>query len=198
MTATAERVKHHAEDEDLAYRLQIMGAREGAIKGTLVAGTLVALCNWRSVDDSDSLGGTSNIQHRHRLEQSTHLGPILARFPWMQRQTLAGKAFLTMWGTIFGMVTHADYYLLKWEAEHRRKAEEWRTRARIELAAQGSVPSETTMRAWKKKDDERKADEWARKQQAQKQTTATPTTTTTDAPVVESKVLQELQNRKEA
>ncbi|SGY20820.1 BQ5605_C016g08150 [Microbotryum silenes-dioicae] len=165
MTATAERVKHHAEDEDLAYRLQIMGAREGAIKGTLVAGTLVALCNWR--------------------------------FPWMQRQTLAGKAFLTMWGTIFGMVTHADHYLLKWEAEHRRKAEEWRTRARIELAAQGLVPSETTMRAWKKKDDERKADEWARKQQAQNQTTAT-STTTTDAPVVESKILQELQNRKEA
>lgn len=25
----------------------------------------------------------------------------------MQRQTLAGKSFLTMWGTVFGMVTYA-------------------------------------------------------------------------------------------
>lgn len=39
-----------AEDEATAYRLQVLGAREGALKGTLLAGTIVALCNWRLVD----------------------------------------------------------------------------------------------------------------------------------------------------
>ncbi|PRQ71453.1 hypothetical protein AAT19DRAFT_10311 [Rhodotorula toruloides] len=147
-----------------ADRLQVMGAREGAIKGTLVAGTLMALAQWR--------------------------------YPWVQKQTLAGKAFLVMWGTIFGvrcevewtrlldrqnadellalliliqMVTYAgaslpslsapyaqpltlrrtDHYLLQWEAEHRMQSERWRTQARSELAAQGTVPSESAMRAWK-------------------------------------------------
>ena len=42
-----KRTAHHAEDEAKAYRLQVIGAREGAIKGTLVAGTLVLLANWR-------------------------------------------------------------------------------------------------------------------------------------------------------
>ncbi|GAA5983492.1 hypothetical protein JCM10908_000307 [Rhodotorula pacifica] len=107
------RTRHGAEDEDIAYRLQVMGAREGAIKGTVVGATLMAL------------------------------------FPWVQRQTLAGKSFLVMWATIFGMVTHADHYLLKWEHEHRVQSERWRTAARSELAAQGTVPSESAMRAWK-------------------------------------------------
>ncbi|GAA5877154.1 hypothetical protein JCM3774_003317 [Rhodotorula dairenensis] len=111
------RTRHGAEDEDIAYRLQVMGAREGAIKGTLVGATLMALANWR--------------------------------FPWVRRQTLAGKSFLVMWATIFGMVTHADHYLLKWEHEHRVQSERWRTAARSELAAQGTVPSESAMRAWK-------------------------------------------------
>ncbi|BGP32209.1 hypothetical protein JCM10296v2_003989 [Rhodotorula toruloides] len=71
------------------------------------------------------------------------------RYPWVQKQTLAGKAFLVMWGTIFGMVTYADHYLLQWEAEHRMQSEQWRTQARSELAAQGTVPSESAMRAWK-------------------------------------------------
>ncbi|KAG0657053.1 hypothetical protein C6P46_006715 [Rhodotorula mucilaginosa] len=113
----SSRTRHGAEDEDIAYRLQVMGAREGAIKGTVVGATLMALANWR--------------------------------FPWVQRQTLAGKSFLVMWATIFGMVTHADHYLLKWEQEHRVQSERWRTAARSELAAQGTVPSESAMRAWK-------------------------------------------------
>ncbi|KAK4700743.1 hypothetical protein P7C70_g5499, partial [Phenoliferia sp. Uapishka_3] len=128
-----KRVQHHAEDEAQAYRLQVIGAREGAIKGTLVAGTLMILANWR--------------------------------YPLVRRQTLAGKCFLVMWGTIFGLVTHADKYLLKWEEEHRIASERWRNVARAEpvltcafvlkteLAATGSVPSETTMRKWKEKKD---------------------------------------------
>lgn len=44
---TEKRVAHHADDEAQAYRLQVIGAREGAIKGTVVAGTLMVLANWR-------------------------------------------------------------------------------------------------------------------------------------------------------
>ncbi|KAI5475178.1 hypothetical protein MNV49_001865 [Pseudohyphozyma bogoriensis] len=117
----SNRVRHGAEDEATAYRLQVLGAREGAIKGTLVAGTLVALAHWR--------------------------------FPLVRRQTLAGKAFLTMWGTIFGMVTHADHYLLEWEEQHRRASEKWRNQARAEMAGQGLIPTETSMRQWKAKKD---------------------------------------------
>ncbi|GAA5856769.1 hypothetical protein JCM8547_008832 [Rhodosporidiobolus lusitaniae] len=113
----SQRVRHGAEDEETAYALQLLGAREGFIKGALVGGTMMALANWR--------------------------------FPFVQRQTLAGKVFLASWVAIFGMVTHADHYLLEWEAKHRVASEKWRTMARNELAARGTVPSETAMRAWK-------------------------------------------------
>ncbi|BGP16313.1 hypothetical protein JCM10213_006469 [Rhodosporidiobolus nylandii] len=111
------RVRHGAEDEEIAYRLQVMGAREGFIKGSLIGGTLMFLANWR--------------------------------FPFVRRQTLAGKVFLASWASIFGMVTHADHYLLQYEQRHRAESERWRTMARNELAAQGVVPSETHMREWK-------------------------------------------------
>lgn len=45
--STSTRVRHGKEDEDVAYRLQVIGAKEGALKGTLIAGTLVALLNYR-------------------------------------------------------------------------------------------------------------------------------------------------------
>ncbi|GAA6013802.1 hypothetical protein JCM10207_008196 [Rhodosporidiobolus poonsookiae] len=111
------RTRYGAEDEEIAYRLQVMGAREGFIKGALVGGTLMVLANWR--------------------------------FPFVRRQTLAGKTFLASWVAIFGMVTHADHYLLEYEKTHRAEQERWRTKARNELAAQGLVPSETAMRTWK-------------------------------------------------
>lgn len=41
------RTRHGAEDEAVAYRLQVIGAKEGALKGTLIAGTLVAIANFR-------------------------------------------------------------------------------------------------------------------------------------------------------
>ncbi|KAM0752737.1 hypothetical protein T439DRAFT_323351 [Meredithblackwellia eburnea MCA 4105] len=116
-----KRVKHGEADADQAYRLQVLGAREGAIKGTLVAGTLMLLANWR--------------------------------YPLVRRQTLAGKSFLVMWGTIFGLVTHADKYLLRWEDEHRIASERWRNVARTELASKGVIPSETMMQDWKRQKD---------------------------------------------
>lgn len=77
----ARRIKYHEEDENTAYRLQVIGAREGAIKGTLVAGTIVALLHWR--------------------------------VPFVRKQTLAGKAFLASWGTVFGVRCSASgsYFL---------------------------------------------------------------------------------------
>ncbi|KAJ8294106.1 hypothetical protein OF846_002676 [Rhodotorula toruloides] len=154
------RSRHSAEEEDIAYRLQVMGAREGAIKGTLVAGSLMTLAQWR--------------------------------FPWVQKQTLAGKAFLVMWGTIFGMVTYADHYLLQWEAEHRAQSERWRTQARSELAAQGTVPSESAMRAWKTAYD-------SKLRKTLDSSASAPTTGVPAAQTAEgrSQVLQELELAKE-
>lgn len=51
------------------------------------------------------------------------------------------------------MVIYADHYLLDWEREHKAINERWRTMARNELAATGTVPNETTMRAWKARKD---------------------------------------------
>lgn len=116
-----QRTKYGEEDAAKAYRLQVMGAREGAIKGTLVAGTLMLLANWR--------------------------------FPLVRRQTLAGKAFLTMWGTIFGMSIYSDKYLIAYEQHQRASSERWRNRARQELSAQGTIPTESLMMQWKAKRD---------------------------------------------
>lgn len=53
------------------------------------------------------------------------------------------------------MVSYADKYLIAWEREHRAVNEQWRTRARTELAGKGIVPNETSMREWKRRNDER-------------------------------------------
>lgn len=77
------------------------------------------------------------------------------RFPFMRRQTLAGKAFLVMGGTIFGMIYHADKYLLAWEHVHRIEEERWRGRARRALVGGGRVPDESGMREWRRVEEER-------------------------------------------
>ncbi|BGO91513.1 hypothetical protein JCM10020v2_003168 [Rhodotorula toruloides] len=48
LTRHTDRTRYGQEDEDIAYRLQIIGAREGAIRGTLVAGAAVALWGFSS------------------------------------------------------------------------------------------------------------------------------------------------------
>lgn len=100
------------------------------------------------------------------------------------------------------LVTHADKYLLKWEEEHRIASERWRNVARAgerlrrvsaayepnadpvavaELASQGTIPSETTMRKWKERKD--------KEAQAMDLPQAAP---------VASPVLEELKKTKEA
>ncbi|GAA5940807.1 uncharacterized protein JCM15063_000885 [Sporobolomyces koalae] len=157
-SATPAKRTYHGEDEaEIAYRLQVIGAREGAIKGTAIGATLMALAQWR--------------------------------FPLVQRQTLAGKAFLVMWATIFGMVTHADHYLLQYEAEHRVAAEKWRTQARNELAGQGIVPSETAMRKWKEDYDNSLR---ATLESPTATPVSTPSTNANNVAIEQSKILQEL------
>ncbi|GAA5838813.1 hypothetical protein JCM3766R1_004217 [Sporobolomyces carnicolor] len=161
MSQEPARRTYHGEDEaEIAYKLQVLGAREGAIKGTVIGGTLMALAQWR--------------------------------YPWVQRQTLAGKAFLVMWATIFGMVTHADHYLLQYEAEHRVASEKWRTQARNELAAQGIVPSETAMRTWKVDYDNRLR---STLDSSATSVPSSPSSSTTPSSVAieQSKILQELE-----
>ncbi|KAK4049483.1 hypothetical protein OIO90_005434 [Microbotryomycetes sp. JL221] len=158
----SQRIQHHKEDEEIAYRLQVMGAREGAIKGTLISGALMLFANYR--------------------------------YPFVRRQTLAGKAFLTCWGTVFGMVIYADHYLLDWERQHRAESEKWRTAARKELSAQGVVPSETSMRKWKAAFDQEKV----KRQEQLQQEQALAAATKEEATVVESPVLQQLRDSKQA
>ncbi|GAA6034098.1 hypothetical protein JCM8097_000694 [Rhodosporidiobolus ruineniae] len=41
------RTRHGSEDEEIAYRLQVIGAREGFIKGAIIGTSLIALANWK-------------------------------------------------------------------------------------------------------------------------------------------------------
>ncbi|GAA5898153.1 hypothetical protein JCM6882_003338 [Rhodosporidiobolus microsporus] len=125
MLETGVRGRHGEEDEEVAYRLQVIGAREGAIRWTLIAGAAMLFANHR--------------------------------YPLVARHTLAGKAFVVSWFSIFGMVINADHYLLEWEQQHRIASEKWRELARKELAAKGTIPTETAMRAWKVDHDTRLA-----------------------------------------
>ncbi|GAA5874421.1 hypothetical protein JCM16303_005848 [Sporobolomyces ruberrimus] len=161
MTQEARRTYHGEDEAEIAYKLQVLGAREGAIKGTVIGGTLMALAQWR--------------------------------YPWVQRQTLAGKAFLVMWATIFGMVTHADHYLLQYEAEHRVAAEKWRTQARNELAAKGIVPSETAMRNWKADWDQKLRETIDSSSSASVQSTTTGGGGGGNVAIEQSKILKELE-----
>ncbi|BGP16312.1 hypothetical protein JCM10213_006468 [Rhodosporidiobolus nylandii] len=153
MLETGTSRRHGEEDEEVAYRLQVLGAREGAIKWSLIAGTAMIAANYR--------------------------------FPFVARQTLAGKAFVVSWFTIFGR------YLLGWEASHRAESEKWRELARRDIAARGSIPTETAMRAWKAENDARLAANAA-------PPIATSPSPVTPPPEAQSKVLKELQAGKVA
>ncbi|KAJ8294105.1 hypothetical protein OF846_002675 [Rhodotorula toruloides] len=185
LTRHTDRTRYGQEDEDIAYRLQIIGAREGAIRGTLVAGAAVALWGF-----SSSRSSKSSSERRSKADLRLYVGlqgelaPLnLHSFPLVRRQTLAGKAFLVSWGTIFGMIIYADHYLLKWEQDHRIQAERWREMARRELSAKGIIASETTMQKWKTDFDLKNSSS----------AVLSPATSVSPAPQVgESRILEEL------
>ncbi|CDR40912.1 RHTO0S05e08702g1_1 [Rhodotorula toruloides] len=186
LTRHTDRTRYGQEDEDIAYRLQIIGAREGAIRGTLVAGAAVALWGF-----SSSRSSKSSSERRSKADLRLYVGlqgelaPLnLHSFPLVRRQTLAGKAFLVSWGTIFGVrCLSSHHYLLKWEQDHRIQAERWRDMARRELSAKGIIASETTMQKWKADFDLKNSSS----------AVLSPATSTSPAPQVgESRTLEEL------
>lgn len=71
------------------------------------------------------------------------------RFPWVQRQTLAGKAFVVSSFGIFGLVVSADSHLLSHERQQGSVENEVRRRALEDLSANhGIVASEGQIRRW--------------------------------------------------
>jgi len=130
----ARRQRFHEHEAEVSYRLQVIGAREGFLKGSLISGPLMIFAHYR--------------------------------YPFVRRQTLAGKCFLALWGSIAGMAYYSDKYLLEWEKAHRAESEKWRTQARKELAATGIVPSEKDMMRWKERTDETRASQLAQQEAA--------------------------------
>ncbi|CAK5263078.1 unnamed protein product, partial [Mycena citricolor] len=83
---------------------------------------------------------------------STGLGlTIIAHYswPWFRRQTFPFKGFLVCTSTLFGMVISAEAALQEFEAVRRHEENEIRNRARLDLARQGIIPTETALRKWK-------------------------------------------------
>jgi len=75
----------------------------------------------------------------------------LGHFSWplFRRQTLAFKGFLVSACTIFGLVLGADNALLSHESSQRITETAIRREARMDLARQGRVGTETEIAKWK-------------------------------------------------
>ncbi|KAM6495739.1 hypothetical protein JOM56_008445 [Amanita muscaria] len=76
---------------------------------------------------------------------------ILGHYLWpvFRRQTLAFKAFLTSGCTIAGLTFGAENALLAHEAVKRKEENLIRREARIDLARQGLVGTETEIAKWR-------------------------------------------------
>jgi len=79
------------------------------------------------------------------------------QFPLVRRQTLAGKTFLASWFGIFGLVTQADKYLLRFEAYNRIHDNAIRDKAMADLSSKGMLPTEHAIRQWRDRYDEDQA-----------------------------------------
>lgn len=76
------------------------------------------------------------------------LFPLLADPP-SSKQTLPLKVFLVTAAAIFGFTLSADSALLKFETRQRIREAAVRKEARMELAKQGLVPTETEIAKWR-------------------------------------------------
>lgn len=76
---------------------------------------------------------------------------ILAHYTWppFRRQTVAFKGFLISGFTIFGLVFSAESALMAHEALRRREENIIRREARLDLARQGLVGTETEIAKWR-------------------------------------------------
>ncbi|KAF8729811.1 hypothetical protein AX14_006016 [Amanita brunnescens Koide BX004] len=76
---------------------------------------------------------------------------VLGHYAWplLRRQTLAFKAFLVMGCTLVGMTFGAENALLIHEAAKRKEENIIRREARMDLARQGLVGTETEIAKWR-------------------------------------------------
>jgi len=76
---------------------------------------------------------------------------IIAHYFWpvFRRQTLAFKGFLVSGFAMVGVVFGAENALLEYEAQRRLEENALRRQARLELAQQGIIPSETEIAKWR-------------------------------------------------
>ncbi|KIK08414.1 hypothetical protein K443DRAFT_119079 [Laccaria amethystina LaAM-08-1] len=103
------------------------------------------------VDEAYEIQSKAAIQGALR---STAIGvglAIIAHHAWpvFRRQTLAFKGFIVSGFTIFGLVFGAESALLTHETMRRREEAVIRREARLDLARQGLVGTETEIAKWR-------------------------------------------------
>merc|ERR1712072_92475 len=77
-----------------------------------------------------------------------------ARYPWVRRQTLAGKAFLACWPAAFGFTIYAENALMAFEKDNQGYDNAVRQKAMQELGKMGKMSTETNIRLWRDKYEE--------------------------------------------
>ncbi|KAJ7667818.1 hypothetical protein DFH06DRAFT_983332 [Mycena polygramma] len=105
----------------------------------------------------DDVEQAYSVQTRSAIEGALHGGAlglgstIIAHYTWpfFRRQTFQFKGFLVCAGTVFGMVISAERALQEYEALRRWEENTIRKEARVDLARQGIIPTETAIAKWR-------------------------------------------------
>ncbi|KAJ7368114.1 hypothetical protein DFH08DRAFT_676988 [Mycena albidolilacea] len=70
-------------------------------------------------------------------------------WPFFRRQTFQFKGFIVCTCTVFGLVISAERALQEYEALRRWEENDIRKEARLHLAQQGIIPTETAIAKWR-------------------------------------------------
>ncbi|KAF8211314.1 hypothetical protein K438DRAFT_1807099 [Mycena galopus ATCC 62051] len=103
------------------------------------------------VDEAHEIQTRSAIEGAFR-GGSTALGlTIISHYSWpfFRRQTFQFKGFLVCTCTVFGLVIGAERALQEYEALRRWEENDIRKEARLHLAQQGIIPTETAIAKWR-------------------------------------------------
>ncbi len=82
----------------------------------------------------------------------------LPRPAFPSRQTWGLKGFLISSSSVFGLTIGADNYLLRYEGQQRIEENDLRRQARNELAREGIIATETEIRRWKARREQKIAE----------------------------------------